>query len=333
MLSVFALCAAAQNQQVEELIEKGVKQHDEGNYKAAINFYQQALEKDKASVLAHYEIASSYYAMKEYDKAIEHCDAVIDADKDYADKAFVLKGTVYDVMGKPAEAVKVYKKGIKKFPGKYLLHYNLALTCYNQKDDKQAERSLQDALTANPGHASSHMLMAYVMSDKGSRVRTMLALYNFLLLEPNSKRSVKAWDMLNKLTRKGVSKSGENTINISLDNSKDSEEFRAADLMVSMLEATRNLEENEKKSDEQMFVENSESFFKILGELEKKNRGFWWKFYVDFFNDLNNARHTEALCYYISQAAKKEAVNTWLDNNKTKIDSFGEWYKTYGRKF
>ena len=213
------------------------------------------------------------------------------------------------------------------------MHYNLALTSYNQNDGKQTEKSLEEALKVNPNHSSSHLLLAYVMNDKGSRVRTLLALYNFLLLEPNSKRSAKAYDMLTKLMHKGVTKSGDNTINISVDNSKDSDEFRAADLLVSMLEASRNLEENEKKSDEQMFVENSDSFFKILGELEKKNRGFWWKFYIDFFNDLSKAKHTEALCYYISQSADKEVVKTWLGDNKSKVKDFSDWYSNYKRSY
>src|SRR5688572_30561290 len=117
----------AQNAETETFIRKGISLHDKGDFKGALAQYEKALEIDKKSPLAHYEMASTYFAMKSYDNAIEHADKVLDLKSGNEEEAYVLKGTALDVMGKPEEAIKTYRKGIKQFPQSYLMQYNIAL--------------------------------------------------------------------------------------------------------------------------------------------------------------------------------------------------------------
>ena len=117
-----------------------------------------------------------------------------------------------------------------------------------------------------------------------------------------------------------------NTINIMLSVNNDTQ-FGAAELMVSMLEASKNLEENEGKSEDEMFVKNTESFFKILGELkEKKNKEIWWTFYTTFFYDLAKSPHLNTYCTYITQSANDD-FQTWAQENEDDLNAFGEWLK------
>lgn len=74
-----------------------------------------------------------------------------------------------------------------------------------------------------------------------------------------------------------------------------------------------------------------ESLFSMLGELKKDNKGFWWDFYVDFFSTLYSKGHTEAFCYYITQAKKDNTIYNWLQNNKKKYAAFSNWYVSYKR--
>lgn len=317
----------------DRYLEEGIKLFDNGDYKGAIERYQKALEIDKTSPAVNYEMSSTYFNLKEYDKAIEYSEKVISKNKLYVDQAYIIKGSAEDMMGKPKDAMKTYKKGIKDYPENHLLLFNLGYTAYKIKEYKEAQNALQKATTIKPSHASSHLLMAYVMDEQGSRVRAILALYNFLLLEPEGNRAEAAYKMLAGLQKKGVSKEGSNTINISLPaDSKEPDEFRAAELMVSMLEASKNLEKNDGKTEEELFASNTKSFFDMLGELKKNEKGFWWNYYVDFFYAMSKAGHTEAFSYYISQITEKAPVTKWLDANKSKITAFADWYKSYERK-
>jgi hypothetical protein len=77
-----------------------------------------------------------------------------------------------------------------------------------------------------------------------------------------------------------------------------------------------------------MFIENTESFFKVLGELKKKkNNEIWWTFYTSFFYDLAKSEHLETYCNYIKQIAN-ESSQKWLTENNTKLTEFDTWLKS-----
>jgi Tfp pilus assembly protein PilF len=318
---------------VKSCVSKGIELHDKGDYKGAIEQYKKALKIDKKSPLANYEIASSYFALEEYGKSVDHADAVIDAGTDYVDQAYILKGSALDLMGKSKDAIKTYRKGIKDFPENHLLYYNLAYTLYATKEYKEAEEALVSALKIRPSHASSHLLLGYVMIEENKRVKSILALYNFLLLEPKSKRAGKALEVLNSQLKKGVKRDNEKSTTITISEIDDKDDFSAAELMISLLEASKNLETNEGKSEMDLFASNTKSLFTMLGELKKDNKGFWWNYYVDFFDQMAKDEHVETLCYYISQSKEDEKVNDWLKTNKSKVDDFSKWYKEYKRTF
>ena len=283
----------AQNS-VQEYVDEGVELHDKGEFEAAIKQYKKALKISQDDPLANYEIASTYYAMGQNGKAIKHADVVIVAKAEFMEPAYILKGSALDSEKNTKEAIKVYKKGIKSFPNSHLLHFNLALTYYNTGDYANTEKSAINAIESNPRHASSHLLLAYMMADQGKRTKILLAAYHFLLLEPNTTRSKPVYDLIMQQMNKGISDDGNNTINISID-ADSGDEFQAAELMLSLLAASKNLEENEGKSDLEMFAKNSDSFFAMLGELSDGEKGFWWEFYVDFYYQMHNEGHVKHL--------------------------------------
>ncbi|MBN8703160.1 MAG: tetratricopeptide repeat protein [Bacteroidetes bacterium] len=333
IFTLFICKAFGQNNELQNFVDQGVKLYDNGDYKGAIEQYKKALQVDKKSPLANYEISSTYFALKDYEKAIEHSDYVISAKSNYIDQAYILKGTAFDMLGKSKEAIKTYEKAIKEFPNNHLLYYNLGYTSYSLKEYKDAELALQNSLKIKPSHASSHLLLGYVMSEQGNRVKSLLALYNFLLLEPNGNRTKAAYELLDFELKKGVKKENEKSTTITLSDNKESDEFRAAELMLSLLEASKNLEENEKKTEYELFADNTKSFFSVLGELKKDNKGFWWNYYVDFFYSMTNDKHIEAFSYYITQSKEDEKIFIWLKDNKDKVEALSKWYSNYNRKF
>jgi tetratricopeptide (TPR) repeat protein len=325
---------SAQTTDHDHYVDEGVKLYDKGDYKGAIEQYKKAIDLDKKSPIANYEIASTYFALKDYDKAIEHSDRVISAGKKYVDQAYIIKGSALDMSGKGKEAIKVYKKAVKEYPENHLLFFNLGLTAYKIQEYKDAEEALQKGLAIKPTHASSHMLIGFLMSDQGKRTKSLLALYNFLLLEPTGSRAESVLKVLNQQLKKGVSKTSGNSINITLPASDDKgdADWQAAEMMISILEATKSIEKNEGKTEEQLFADNTKSLFLTLGELKKDSKGFWWNFYVDFFDDMAKKEQVEAFCYYIIQGKEDKTISAWLSANKDKTDALARWYKGYERK-
>jgi hypothetical protein len=322
----------AQETVIKDLINQGIKLHDKGAYTGAIDMYNKALLLDKRSPLANNEIASTYLANKDYESCIRHCDQVINVNIDYVDQAYILKGSAQDLLGKPQDAVKTYKTALKKYTGNQLLYYNLALTSFNLKEYKDAADALQHSLKLNPSHASSHFLLGLTMLVQEQRVKGMLAIYNFLLLEPTSKRTASALLALEDEMKRGVQKDSAGPATITRPSKKEDDEFYTAELMLDLLESSKANESNKGKSAHELFTENTHSFFIILGEMKKDRQGFWWNFYVDYFYTLATNKHTEAFCYYITQS-KGDIYTKWVQDNLSKIEAFSTWYTKYLHKF
>lgn len=334
-LSVFSPILRAQNGEVHNLVTQGVTLFDSGKYEEAVEKFEAALKIDPRSDVANYEMAAAYFALGKYDKCITHCDKALGPNSMFMDAAYMLKGNALDMAGKPQDAIKVYLKSLKNNPDNNLTHYNLGLTYYKLKEFDDSEKSLQNALQIKSTHAASHLLLGYLMEEKGERLKSILALFNFLLLEPKGQRAETAYTVLQEQLSKGVKKTGDNTITISLappDGKAD--DFRTAEMMISLLEASKGTEKNADKTEEQVFVQNTESLFGMLGGLQKDKKGFWWDFYVRFYNDMNEEKHVEALCYFISQTKEKNApVQAWLQANQSKVERLMYWVNGYSRKF
>jgi Tfp pilus assembly protein PilF len=335
IICLFFCQAQAQNTELEKHVAKGVDLHDKGDYSAAIREYEKALKIDAGSPLAHSEMATTYFAMKQYDKSIEHCDKVIEAGTRYVDNAYVTKGSALDMQGKPQEAIKAYQKGIKNNPKNHFLHYNLALTSFNIKEYDQAEKALEKSLRLNPAHASSHLLMAYVMREKEDRVKALLAIYNFRMLEPPGDRAKTALSVADKLMKNGVVREDPKHTSIFMSGPKTdtSDHFSAANFMLSILEAGKDVDKTKKRSDAEVFMGNSKAFLSLLGTLRKNDTGFWWDYYVDFYSALMTDKdRAEAFGYLISVSWDDKDVTAWVKKNKSKMDELGKWYDDYKRK-
>ncbi len=325
ILWVFSTQLPAQSK-LEEIVREGISHHDNGDYDQAIDTYKKALELDYKSTLVNYEIALSYFSKGDYQKAIEHSDVVLKQKGEHMLHAYMTKGSALDILGKTKESIKLFEKAIKETGGHYLLYYNLAVNYYKINNLENAEEHLIHAIDFNPNHSSSHLMLANIHNRLGNTVQTLLAAHFFLLIEPNSQRSPEAYQMLMEKFGGNVTKDSKdpNQINISISAKSDSE-FSAVELMISMLEASKATESNKGKSDNEWFVDNTKSFFKILGEMsEGKPQNIWWNVYTPFFYEIAKSPHLEAYCHYISQSGN-ESSRKWLDEHENKLTKFSNW--------
>jgi tetratricopeptide (TPR) repeat protein len=315
-----------QDDKIRELVSQGTELHDQGKYDEAISKYKAALDIDMNSTMANYELSYTYMATGQYENAIKFSKKVLDQNTNNQHEAYIVLGSSLDMLGKPDKAIKAYEEGLTKFPESNLLNYNLALTLFNQKEYDKAENAAINAVLAKPTHGSSHIILSAIMQSKGERVKALLPLYYFLMLEPNSRRSTRNYNSLRNLLGQGVEMKSDKKINVTVpfSASKDSV-FGAAEMMVSLIEASRYTEESKGKSDMESFIETNSKFFGILGELKKENKGIWWELYVPKFYDLIQTKNLEAFSYYISQSANSDTINTWIANNSDKMNQFKEW--------
>jgi tetratricopeptide (TPR) repeat protein len=326
LIIFLAINTYGQNDKVLELIYQGIELHDQGKYDEAISKYKSALKIDKKSTFANYEISFTYFLTQQYEEAIKHSKFVINKNEDNMLESYIVLGNSLDLIGKPTKAISTYEEGLSKFPNSNLLNYNLALTCYNQRELDKAEKAVINAIIAKPLHGSSHIVLSAIMQEKGQRIKSVLPLYYFLMLEPNSKRSLPSYNSLISQLGQGVEKKDDKNISISVPlSSSSSSDFDAAEMMISMLAAAKYTEEKENKNEMELFVDTNKGLFSVLVELKKDNQGFWWDLYVKKFHDLLISENNEAFSYYISQSTNNETVNIWIKENTDKMQKLIDW--------
>ncbi|GAA4823153.1 tetratricopeptide repeat protein [Algivirga pacifica] len=311
---------------IEDLVKEGVQYHDNGDYEKAIATYKKALEIDPKSALVNYEMALSYFKKGDYKEVIKYSDVVLKQKESYMLQAYMTKGSALDLLGKTKKSIKLFEKAIKNIGGHYLLYYNLALNYYKMNNFDMAEENVIKAIETNSSHASSHLMLANIHNLRGHSVQALLATYYFLFLEAGTQRSAAALEMLQDNFGRNVSEneSNPNAVDIMLSLNNTSQ-FGAAELMVLMLEASKSLEENRDKSEDQLFVENTGSFFTMLGELRKEeDQEIWWTLYTAFFYDLAQSEHLETYCKYITQSSNENS-RKWLLENNSKLEDFDNW--------
>jgi len=323
---IFLVTVYGQNKFLEDIVSQGTQLHDEGKYDEAIEKYKEALKIDPNSTIANYEMSFTYFTTEKWEEAIIYSQKVIKLKGNNQHEAFIVLGNSLDMLGNSEKAIKTYEQALKKFPKSNLLNYNLALSLYNQGDLKKAEKAAINAILAKPTHGSSHLLLSAIMKKRGERVKSILPIYYFLMIEPKSKRSNSNYMTLTTKLGVGVVQKDEKNINITIPSLKGTDsEFGAVEIMVSMLAASKYLEENMGKSEMQLFIDTNKSLFSVLNELKRKNKGFWWDFYVTKLYALVESNNIEAFSYHISQSANNNDVAKWISENASKMKNLMDW--------
>ena len=325
LISLICSMTSFAQQELENLVKLGIEDHDNGEYDKAIEHYLKALEIDKRSALVNYELSLSYFKKGNYKKAIKSANIALKSDNQFKVQALLSKASSLDELGNTNKSIKLLEKAIE-VEKHFLLYYNLALNYYKRQEYTRAEETTIKAIELNPNHASSHLMLANIHSIRKNPVKVILAAHYFLFLEPNSSRSVAVYEMLQINFAGDVKRheSKENAINIKISPSKDPQ-FAAAEMMLSLISASNLSEEDNSKSKDELFIENTTTFFSTLGGLRKESKDdIWWSFYTELFSNLANSEHISTYCNYIRLGVNKNC-EIWVENNQDKMRKLGYW--------
>ncbi len=125
-----------------------------GDYDNAILILIRALQQDTKNLEMQKDLVMSYYLKKDYVKALEGAEALIERD-DADVVSYQIAGNVYKALEMVKECDKMYKKALKKFPKSGPLHSEYGELLWAVKD-YSAINYWENGIKIDPGYSGNY---------------------------------------------------------------------------------------------------------------------------------------------------------------------------------
>ncbi|MDB5124894.1 MAG: lipoprotein NlpI [Mucilaginibacter sp.] len=318
---------AQNNEDAKALVREGVQLNDQGKYAEAIEKYNQALKMDPGNIYADFELAYTLFISGKGTDGIPYLKKVIAANTSLTAGAYDLLGTIYDKDNQKDKAIEAYNAGIKANPGYQRLYYNLGIVYSRYKQYAEAEKCAIEAIKLDPKHASSQRMYALVNFHQNKRVPALLGFCSFILLEPNTVRSTEAYNNIQHILQGGVLKNSNGGTTITL-SPKDNTETTSQNLGISMSVISG---QQKKLTGVDLLEYELKSIFTITGELSQKktDKGFFDKFYADYFYKLAQSNNMPAFTRSINAGTPDNAA--WIADHPQYMNDLYMWIRATER--
>lgn len=334
LIGSFPLLLFGQHSGVHELIQEGVALHDSGEYRKAIEKYNEAIKLEPKNVQATYELSLSYLALRDFKNAEKFSTVVIKSNNEQLSPgAYAVKSEALVEMDKVDEAIELLQEGLKKNGDEYLLHFNMAINYYKKRALDNALDHLKRAINLDKTDSGAFLLNAYALNDKGLWVQSILSFQMFLLLEPDSKRSRNAFEeMLHTMRIKKRTTPVERSfiqqqmMRNQPDNTLQPEEIPPLNIKDGLNRnfvyhaITTTLDSLQNSTGEEdeftLFKTVNREIIKVLEQESKGSKeGILWTFYIPFFSHINESTFYDTFCRYISVSYFPESLEWWQQNS------------------
>jgi antitoxin component YwqK of YwqJK toxin-antitoxin module len=320
-LACFSLSVHAQKQLLvnsQEVMAQGMALYDSGKYDEAVRLYQTITPYDTNYVYMLTELALTYNAAEQYDKAIETALKVLEKPSYHRSHATRTLAVAYDKSGNFEKAVATFKAGIKEFPIDFLMRYNLAITYYNHKDYKLAEAAFIETLTLNPYHSGSHYYLGRLAALEGKKVRAMMALGVYLTINDEDNRTLV---FLENLLNNEFEEEG--SVTISPENA-----FQKLDQIV---KAKVVMEPSFKPIIDvnAVMTRQYQLLFDQLPAASASSPDFWLRFYASFYQTLKTSNDYEPFMYHLLSSSGFQDVKKWNNKNEKRLSAYFQTANTW----
>lgn len=323
-----------------QLIQSGVRLHDQGDYAAAVINYDLVLLENPTCVMAIYEKTLSLYYAKDYVKMVATALEGLKYKSNEIPLFYGLIANAYDDQGNPEKAIELYRQGIKMLEGDasfkpYLasLYYNLAVTYVGLKQSKEARINLKKAVPLNFSYASPHYLLSNVFYQDNYKIPAFLAASRLLSLEINTKRSQRAAQIIKSVMQGGVSQGkNPNEINIGVDFNapKDEGDFDSLNLILGISKIGGDAKPGaESLTEEERFAEQVESVIGFMETESKIKSTFVGQNYLPFVIEMKRRKFVKPFAFLVMYHLGSQEAQNWLKSNNQSAAEFLAWAKNY----
>jgi tetratricopeptide (TPR) repeat protein len=341
LLVVVTISFSQSYEEIQTLVDQGVKLHDAGKYSEAIAKYDEALKIDSTNMLALAEKSLTLLHSGKFAECIAVCEYAIETNPGgyNLDMIYINYATCFDYLKQPEKAVEKYDEGIALFPELSLLYFNKGITLSGMEKYDEAIECMKSSLMLDPLHAGYHNAIARLSHIQSRNIPALLAYCRFMIIEPEGKRAALNLKNIELIMAGTAEKTGRNSISINInsaifaDTAENGEplpnNFSDAELLLIMTAAMDFDKKYKKETEVERFNRKIETVFGVMAEVQAKNSGFFWEFYAPYFIELQSKGYIETFSYIVYASSGLDYVNEWLTKNDRKIVEFYNWSDQY----
>jgi hypothetical protein len=315
------------------LLRSGIQFYERRDYDKALELFQQAATEFPTSMTAQYELALTYAARKDFQKAIDIAAKATDFKDPELARVYALIGNVLDMNGEPKRAVEVYRKGIEfATETTSTLYYNMGITYVEAlKDSPAAKAAFKQSALVDPTHASTQLMLSKMFLRDDLRLPGLFAIGRFLILEPASTRIQEAYTLWYGVIRGNMGPDGKGgmTVKVNPTQSKEEGNLTQLDLHISLSRITAMAEPD--KTEIQRMAAQVDMLLDVISSTPaaKDTSTFLGTYYMPYFLEMRAKKFVEPFVYYISQRTPFPGVKEWLSTNQERVDAFLSWSRSY----
>jgi len=188
--------------QVYELISDAIAESQHGEYQDSTDKLTTALKTEPASVPVHYLLGLNYYRLREFAKAVEEFQRVLQLSPDYELATFQL-GLAYARTGDFDQSIQMLKHALELDGTNFSAAYNLGAAYLKKEMIPEAAAAFRESITIDPEYAVGHRALGELLLYQGQPDESLAELRRAAELDPNDPRTHAA--LAKTLAAKGMS--------------------------------------------------------------------------------------------------------------------------------
>jgi tetratricopeptide (TPR) repeat protein len=328
--------AAASTPEQDAALRAGAALHDQGKYDEAIAKYQEVLTQNPGNMTALYELAFTYSARDDHQKALDTARRGIVYKSPQLPLFYDLIGSALDSMGQPAQAIDAYKKGVEYVPRAANLYYNMAVTYYESlKKPDEARHALEKAVAIQPTSADTELLLGQIFEASGYRTPAFFALSKFLIIRPAGQDTLQGYGVWRRVLRagmepvRGTARGNAATSPPQPPARIDEGNFADIDRQFALSQVAAQDAMDKGRSEIDALVAQVDSILARIAAHQRDDRSFVWTHYAPYFIELKDKNFVQPFVCWISQRAPVPGVREWLEANQPKLREYLDWTLQY----
>ncbi|MEL7534481.1 MAG: tetratricopeptide repeat protein [Bacteroidota bacterium] len=189
------LLAQSSRNQALALTRRAVKVMQKGQPRDAQILLERAIKLDPENIHILYQLALLHYRQGRYEHATDILKETT-RDPDVPLEHFAFLGNAFDNLDQEEEALKAYKRGLRKYPTSGRLHVELGILALNHNKLREAIEYWEQGIDVDPNYAPNYYWAAKAYANTSERLWALIYGELFVLLAPQDPRTAEIGSML-----------------------------------------------------------------------------------------------------------------------------------------